>query len=106
MMKAQTQVQSIYSEGYGVLRKPVMHDNRLTAEAKAIYAYLCCFAETDHTVSINRDKIIYDLRIGIERFYKHFKFLVKYEYVTVERGKGVKRRNIYTLLTEDGVCYE
>ena len=37
-------VEGINAKGYGTIPKLVMKDRRLTAQAKAIYAYFCSYA--------------------------------------------------------------
>lgn len=51
-----------------------MKDDRLTIEAKGIYAYLAC----------QRNQIVKDLGISLERYYKHLNHLIQHDYVEVK----------------------
>lgn len=92
----------ILSKGYGVSPKLVMIDENLSIEAKAIYAYLSSFCGSGSTAFPQIATIIKHLKISNERFYKHFKLLIKYGYITVTQernNKGKFANNIYTLNT-------
>ena len=87
--------------GYGLIPKMPMQDQRITIEAKAIYSYFCSYAGAGTTAFPSRGKILRDLKIGEDRYYKHFNLLKKYGYITVEQNtdnKGKFRNNIYTLV--------
>ncbi len=93
-------VQGVKSKGYGIIGKLVMLDRRLTIEAKAIYAYFCSYAGAGSTAFPSVSKIIEDLEISENRFYKHFKLLKNYGYILVEqvkKGSGKFSHNLYTL---------
>lgn len=95
------QVQGINSLGYGIIPKLVMQDKRLTIQAKAIYGYFCSYAGAGRTAFPKRAKIMADLKISKESYYKHFNLLKEYGYITVEQTKnedGYFDRNIYTLV--------
>jgi len=79
------QVQGINSKGFGIIPKLVMQDKRLTTEAKAIYSYFCSYAGAGKTAFPSRSKIISDLGMGINRYYKHFELLKKYGYIKAEQ---------------------
>lgn len=87
------------SEGYGIIPKMPMTDTRLTIEAKAIYAYLCSYAGKGATAFPSVDKILYDMQICSDRYYKHIKLLKEYGYVEIKRNPSNGRfsNNIYTL---------
>ncbi|MGL5437180.1 MAG: helix-turn-helix domain-containing protein [Lachnospiraceae bacterium] len=95
------QVQGINSQGYGIIPKMVMQDKRLTIQAKAIYGYFCSYAGSGKTAFPSRKKIIVDLRISKDSFYKHFGILRDYGYIHAQQEKdehGVFCRNVYTLI--------
>jgi len=97
----------INSKGYGLYPKLVAQDRRLTPEAKAIYAYFCSYAGSGNTAFPTVSKIIYDLVMGKNRYYKHFNLLIKYGYISVEQVIGDKNKfghNIYTLNLEISPC--
>lgn len=90
----------VMAQGYGMLPKSVMQDQRLTIEAKAIYAYIASYAGAGTTAFPSKKKIAADLRISEERLYNHRKQLIKCGYITVtqERGAGgILGKTIYTL---------
>ena len=95
------QVQGRLTLGYGIIPKLAMQDQRLTIEAKAIYSYICSFAGAGTSAFPSRDKILHDLNISKDRYYKHFDILKKHGYITVQResvSSGKFTRNIYILL--------
>ena len=92
--------QGVLAQGYGITPKAVMQDDRLTIEAKAIYAYIASFAGTGTTAFPGKRKMAADLKISEERLYTHRKLLIKYGYITVtqERGaNGTLGKTVYTL---------
>lgn len=95
------QVQGINSQGYGIIPKMVMQDKRLTIQAKAIYGYFCSYAGSGKTAFPKRSKILSDLKISKDSYYKHFNLLKDYGYIEVTQEKdkdGYFDRNIYTLI--------
>jgi len=95
------QVQGINSQGYGTIPKLVMQDKRLTIQAKAIYGYFCTYAGAGKTAFPGRKKIMSDLKISKDSYYKHFKLLKDCGYIEAYQEKdenGVFCRNIYTLV--------
>ncbi|MCL2841690.1 MAG: helix-turn-helix domain-containing protein [Defluviitaleaceae bacterium] len=102
-------VQGRMSRGYGIIPKIPMQDKRLTIEAKAIYSYFCSYAGAGATAFPSRDKILYDLGISKDRFYKHFNLLKKYGYIEVAKNTdntGKFKNNIYTLVEMIEPCHE
>jgi len=94
-------VQGRMTMGYGIIPKLPMKDKRLTIEAKAIYAYFCSYAGAGSTAFPSRSKILFDLQIGEDRYYKHFKLLKEHGYISVNQttdNAGKFKRNIYTLV--------
>ena len=91
--------EGINDKGYGTIAKSVMTDTRLSATAKAIYAYFCSYAGAGKQCFPSRDKICYDLNITTNTYTKHLRALIEYGYITVcqERVNGRWARNIYTL---------
>ena len=92
-------VQGINSKGYGSISKLVMQDRRLSIQAKAIYAYFCSYAGNGKTAFPRRDKIIADLGVSKDTYYKHFNMLRDCGYIETEQEhkNGRLCRNIYTL---------
>jgi len=88
-------------KGYGIIPKLPMLDKRLTPEAKGIYAYFRSYAGAGTTAFPGRDKIIDDMQMGKNRYYKHLALLVEHGYLCIEQNadaKGRFKNNIYTLL--------
>ena len=95
------QVQGINSQGYGIIPKMVMQDKRLTIQAKAIYGYFCSYAGAGKTAFPGRNKIMADLKVSKESYYKHFNLLKDYGYIEAYQEKdenGAFCRNVYTLV--------
>lgn len=98
----QLRIEGINFKGFGILPKYVMLDSDLSIESKTIYAYFCSFAGNGNTTFPNRNKILSDLPMSKDSYYKHFHFLTEQGYITVEQTKGEKAvfgRNIYTLIS-------
>ena len=88
--------------GFGILPKYIMLDPDLTIEAKTIYAYFCSYAGNGNTAFPSRSKIIFDLGINKDTYYKHFDLLTKQGYITTQQSIGDNSRfsnNIYTLVS-------
>lgn len=95
------QTEGINSKGFGTIPKLVMTDKRLTAQAKAIYSYFASYAGAGQIAFPKRTKILTDLGMGINTYYRHFALLKRYGYIKVEqeKGKGGQfKRNLYTLM--------
>lgn len=92
-------VKGILAMGFGVVPKSVMLDDRLTIEAKAIYNYFSSYAGGGDTAFPSVSKVIHDLKVSKTRYYKHFKLLVDYGYITVEDCKSNNKfsNNVYVL---------
>jgi len=97
------QIQGINSKGFGMIPKLVMQDRRLTAQAKAIYSYFASYAGGGQTAFPSRAKIMDDLNMGKDKYYRHLNQLIQCGYITAEQEKnqhGQFRRNVYTLMTD------
>ena len=100
----------ILEDGYGIVATRAMHDTRLTIEAKAIYANLCCYAsKNDHTSYPSVENQCRELGISENRYLKHRKLLVKYGYITITKrrekvlyadgtSKEFATKNLYTIV--------
>lgn len=95
-------VVGINSMGYGTIPKLVMKDRRLTPEAKCIYGYFASYAGSGNSAFPTVSKVIYDLCVSEKRYYKHFKLLTHYGYISVEqvKVKGKFTHNLYNLNME------
>ena len=90
----------IYRYGYGTISKIVMIDRQLSISAKGLYVYLCSYANTGDVAFPFRQKIITDLGLSINTFYKYMNELIDRKYITKEQQKkGTKfSYNIYTIM--------
>lgn len=94
-------VVGIDSKGYGTFPKLVAKDRRLTIEAKAIYAYFCSYKGVGNSAFPKVTTILHDLCISQQRYLSHFKLLVKYGYIKVEKLRlpnGRWDKNVYELI--------
>ncbi len=94
-------VEGVYCRGYGIIPKTVMLDSDLTLEAKSIYAYFCSYSGAGNSAFPGRDKILADLCMSKDSYYKHYNMLLENGYITVEQTKTDGSRyknNIYTLV--------
>lgn len=91
-------IEGITFKGFGVIPKAVTLDPKLSIEAKAIYAYFASFSGGGNCAFPSRDKILSDLQISKDRYYRHFNKLVEKGLLTVKKdeGKGFTK-NIYIL---------
>jgi hypothetical protein len=100
-LKDKLEVEGVNSNGYGIMPKTVMQDSRLTIEAKAIYAYIVSYAGAGNSAFPSLRKILTDLQISENRFYKHRKLLIDCNYITVTAVRNEKKvivKNIYKLI--------
>lgn len=92
---------NVMSEGYGSIPKRVMRDKRLSIEAKSIYAYLCSYSGGGNEAYPSVVRMIGDLCISENRFYKHFEYLITFGYVVKHREireNNVFGNNVYELV--------
>ena len=95
-------IEGVKSRGYGTVPKAIMRDRDISIFAKAIYSYFCSLSGKGDTVFPGRDKILYDLQISKDAYYKGLKELIHNGYILVHQensnnqGSGYKR-NVYTL---------
>lgn len=90
---------TLLSQGYGQIAKMVTVDERMTCEAKCIYALLASFSGGGTTAFPSIDFQCRVLHICRERYYKHRRFLTALGYLTVSQGKdgGKMLNNRYAL---------
>ena len=93
--------EGVGAKGYGVLPKFPMLDEALTLEAKAIYAYLCSYTGRGATVFPGRERILDDLGVNKDTYYKHFRLLLEQGYLTVQQSRSATGffKNIYTIVS-------
>ncbi|PTQ83951.1 helix-turn-helix protein [Trichococcus patagoniensis] len=90
----------IFAMGYGTVPRMVMTDRELTIEAKAIYAYFAACIGAGDTYFPTVEDICKDLKMGMERFQKHKKLLIKKGYLTIKKDPTANGRfgtNVYVI---------
>jgi hypothetical protein len=94
-------LQGILSDGYGIMPQAVSRNEKLTPEAKAIYAYLTAFSGSSFKpVFPSRELMLKELNMSINRFYKHMQLLLDLNLVAIERSVdgNIFGKNIYSLV--------
>ena len=77
--------EGILFRGFGVMSKIAMLDVELSLKSRAILAYLCSYAGGGVTAFPSVKKILKDLDISKDTFYKHTKLLIDTGYVNYPR---------------------
>ena len=98
-------VEGVNAKGFGIIPKLLVLDTRLTAEAKAIYAFICSYAGGGNTEFPSVLKMCADFGISRNTYYKHYHLLIEYGYIKATQlhysgaaeGEKAYSRNIYTL---------
>lgn len=96
-------IEGVKSKGYGTVPKAAMTDRDISIAAKAIYAYFCSLSGRGETVFPGRSKILLDLQISKEAYYKGLNELIDAGYIRVTQehnsnSGGKFMQNIYTLV--------
>lgn len=101
LLEDRLRTEGVSCRGFGVIPRHVMADTGLTVEAKAIYAYFCSFAGNGSGAFPGRSRILADLSMSKDAYYRHFRLLTGRGYILAEQGSagGLKGRNLYTLLS-------
>lgn len=84
-------------ENFGIILGRVFRDPALSIEAKAIYGYLCIFADKDGSCCPSVAIMCKELKISETRFYRYMKELTSAGVVTVKQTRSGSRfaKNIY-----------
>lgn len=88
---------TVYEKGYGLIAKKVMQDKSISIKAKALYAYFSSFAGATDMLETREAfpsiaKILDDLGISKDSFYKYRKELEAAGYITVEQDKDNEKK--------------
>lgn len=75
---------ALLSHGYGLSPQLVMRSKGLSIEAKALYGYLSSFAGAGDTAFPSTSRILEELDISKNRFYKIRKELVSWGFISIE----------------------
>ena len=57
---------------YGVVDFKTITDKRLSIQARGIYCYLACYANKSHTAFPSRERILSELGLSKNGYYKHY----------------------------------
>ena len=89
---------ALLSHGYGLSPQLVMRTKGLSIEAKGLYAYLSAFAGAGDTAFPSTSRILEELDISKNRFYKIRKELVSWGFISIETtATAGGLRTVYTL---------
>ena len=99
--------ENVAAKGFGTVPKLVMLDARLSAQAKAIYAYFASFAGAGTTAFPRRSTVMRELGIkSTNTYYKHLEQLMEHSYLSVEQQKSNGRFDVCTYRLNDIVGSE
>ncbi|MEG3006123.1 MAG: helix-turn-helix domain-containing protein [Oscillospiraceae bacterium] len=76
--------------GFGTIPRVLMVDDRLSVQAKGIYAYFCSYAGSGIAAFPKKEKILYHLQLSEKTYYKYYNQLVLCNYITVVQRKSEK----------------
>lgn len=99
-MQETNELEGIFKNGYGYIPKAVMKSKNISIKAKAVYAYICCYAGKDGKAFPGRELMCYDLQIAQDSLNKYIKELVNNGFIFKQhqRTEGNKfDNNIYTI---------
>lgn len=101
-MNSSLKMSGVMEKGYGIIPKKVMQDTTISAQAKALYAYLTSYAGAGETAWPGRDLICHHLGIGKDSFSKYLKELKNKNYVEVNKKRNLEGKyykNVYTIVS-------
>lgn len=99
-MQETNELEGIFKNGYGYIPKAVMKSKNISIKAKAVYAYICCYAGKEGKAFPGRELMCYDLQIAQDSLNKYIKELVNNGFIFKQhqRTEGNKfDNNIYTI---------
>lgn len=103
-MRDRVRQQGVKRKGYGILPSFVMLDMDLMPEARALYGHLAAYAGNGDSAYPSRNRIMFEMHLGKNAYYKYLNQLIDFGYVEVEQKKqtneegGKYLQNIYTLI--------
>lgn len=84
---------------YGIVNKTVMQNKNISANAKALYTYLCARSGNKNICNPTIPTILKDLNICEATFHKLKRELIENKIIDIVKiGQGLQRRNHYKLL--------
>ena len=99
----EVRVRGIRAKGFGQLPRIVFVDPAVSVTAKGIYAYFCSYTGSGkNTAFPTRNRILHDLGLSKDSYYKHFNTLIEkgYGLITVDKAEAPGsqfQKNIYTI---------
>ena len=72
---------------YGVVDFKTITDKRLSIHARGIYCYLACYANKNHTAFPSRERILRELGLSKNGYYKHYHQLEDNGIMLIERSQ-------------------
>lgn len=90
---------TLLSQGYGQIAKMIMADERMTCEAKCIYALLASFSGAGCAPYPSVEYQLRKLHLSRQRYYRHRRFLTAFGYLVIEQTRDDSHRgnNRYVL---------
>ena len=89
---------------YGVVDFKTITDKKLSIQARGIYCYLACYANKSHTAFPSRERILSELGLSKNGYYKHYHQLEDNGIMRIERSqcKNNKYHLFFRKLIEKG----
>lgn len=79
-MKTKILAGGLLADGTAIIPTRVLTDRKITVEAKAIYSYFAAYAERPEPPL---NKVLKDLNMGEQRFFKHREQLLDRGYIRI-----------------------
>lgn len=87
----------ILNEGYGKVWKPILRSKRISAGAKALYAYIDSFAGSENKpVWVSQETMAEELGISVRQLRRLVQELAEQELIEVKR-RGNTQTNLYQI---------
>ena len=93
-------IEVFYTSGFGIVPKNLMRDDTVSAQAKAIFSYLACFANKDGDCYPSRSLMCKELGFSKDTLTKYTNELKEHGYLIVTQSKDGNKfaKNIYHLI--------
>ena len=97
-------IEGVRAKGYGTIPKAAMIDYDISFTARTVYAYFRSLSGRGEIVFPGRDKILRDIRISKEAYYKALAELIEAGYLEVKQERSIAAgnkfmRNVYTIVS-------
>ena len=87
-------------KSFGKIYTNVFADNKLSAKAKGLYAYLCSYAGSNMVAYPSQENMLYELQISKKTFYKYVEELINKNYISREIQSSFKHTH-YIINVQD-----